>query len=90
MGAPRCPVVTALSVAQAVALSENAWGPRVLLAAAGRVWRAVCRVDDWNQWGATFVGRDDAGRGLASDVARRRRGVLYTAFWLVKHGGECG
>eukprot|EP00969_Alexandrium_andersonii_P201732 8912829-Alexandrium_andersonii.AAC.1 len=58
-GAPRCPAVAALSVAQAVLLSGNTWGPRVLLAAAERAWRNVCRVDDWNQWDATFVGREE-------------------------------
>eukprot|EP00969_Alexandrium_andersonii_P219126 9678490-Alexandrium_andersonii.AAC.1 len=66
-GAPRCPVVTASSVAQAVVLSRNTWGPRVLLAAAERAWRYVCRVDDWNQWDATFVGCEEIGRALASD-----------------------
>eukprot|EP00969_Alexandrium_andersonii_P142057 6280200-Alexandrium_andersonii.AAC.1 len=59
VGAPRCPTVTAMAVAQAVLLSDTAWGPRVLLGAASRAWRRVCRVQDWGNLDTLFVGRDE-------------------------------
>eukprot|EP00969_Alexandrium_andersonii_P237425 10480924-Alexandrium_andersonii.AAC.1 len=89
-GAPRCPVTTALAVAQAALLSGNAWGPRVLLGAASRAWQRVCRIHDWGDLDGLFVGRSDIGRALADEAGPRRRKVLYAAFWLSRHARDCG